>query len=396
MSPRYRTALIALAVGLAGLVGGIAWGGHPQSLPGFLRDNLVEDQVSTKAALLNSIQDHFYRKVPNAALEEASYKGIVASLHDRYSQYFTPKEAAQFAQSLNGQFEGVGMSVDSRDTKKGLRVARVFDGSPAKKAGITPGDLIVAVNGKSILGQSADVTTAKIRGPAGTKVTLKIRSGGKGKPRDVPLERQKLDVPLVDAKLKTRGGDKFAVIRLAEFDKGAHGQVRDALDKLIKKGAKGVVLDLRANPGGALDEGVLVASEFLPKDELVVSTRGRTETERKFNAVGDPIDPKLPVVVLVDKNSASASEIVTGALRDHGRATIVGQKTFGKGVFQEIDPLPNHGLVKLTVGGYYLPKGENLQHDGVDPAVKATDNPKTRRDEALPAALRTLESKLKR
>jgi carboxyl-terminal processing protease len=227
-------------------------------------------------------------------------------------------------------------------------------------------------------------------------VTLKVRSGGKGKPKSVALERRKLDVPLVDAKIKTRGGTKFAVVRLAEFDKGAHGQVRDELDKLLKKGAKGVVLDLRANPGGALDEGVLVASEFLPKDQLVVSTRGRTEAERKFKAVGDPIDAKVPVVVLVDKNSASASEIVTGALRDHGRATVVGEKTFGKGVFQELEPLPNHGLVKLTVGGYYLPKGENLAGHGIQPSVKAKDNPKTRRDEALPTALRTLQSKLKR
>jgi carboxyl-terminal processing protease len=393
---RIKTPAIAVAVAVVALLAGILWGGHPQSLPKVLRDSLVQDDVATRAQLMKDIRDDFYKPVSTDKLEEASLKGIVKSLDDRFSQYFTPKEAKQFAQSLSGQFEGVGMSVNSRDTKKGLRVARVFDGSPAQEAGIKPGDLIVAVDGKSIRGQSADVTTAKIRGPAGTKVTLKVRSGGKGKPRDVPLERKKLDVPLVDAKLKTRGGDKFAVVRLAEFDKGAHGQVRDELDKLLKRGAKGVVLDLRANPGGALDEGVLVASSFLPKDTLVVSTRGRTQPKREYKAVGDPIDRSIPVVVLVDSNSASASEIVTGALRDHKRATVIGQKTFGKGVFQELSPLPNDGLVKITVGSYYLPKGENLAGDGIDPAVKAKDNPKTRRDEALPTALKALEAKLRR
>jgi carboxyl-terminal processing protease len=393
-----NTGRIALATGLVclvlGLVGGIYWGGHPTSLPAFLRDTLVEKDVATRAALIRDIDDKFYKSVPNGGLREASYKGIVDSLHDRYSQYFTPSEAKQFSQSLNGQFEGVGMSVDSQNTKKGLRVARVFDGSPAKEAGIKPGDLIVAVNGKSIVGQSADVTVAKIRGPAGTKVTLGVRSGGTAKPRQVPLERRAVHLPLVEAKMKASGGHKVAVVRLAEFDKGAHSQVRDALDKLLKKGAQGVVLDLRSNPGGALDEGVEVASEFLPQGKLVVSTRGRKSPEQKFHATGDPIAAKIPVVVLVDKGSASASEIVTGALRDNGRATVVGQKTFGKGVFQEIESLPNDGLVKLTVGGYYLPHGENLAGNGINPALKARDNVKTRRDEALPVALRFLAAKL--
>jgi carboxyl-terminal processing protease len=394
-----NTGRIALATGLVcllvGLVGGIIWGGHPTALPGFLRDTLVEKDVATRAALIRNIEDRFYKSVPSDGLREASYKGIVDSLHDRYSQYFTPSEAKQFSQSLNGQFEGVGMSVDSQDTKNGLHVARVFDGSPAKEAGIKPGDLIVAVNGKSILGQSADVTTAKIRGPAGTKVTLSVRRGGTAKPRQVPLERRAVHLPLVEAKMKKSGGHKIGLLRLAEFDKGAHGQVRDALDKLLKQGAQGIVLDLRSNPGGALDEGVLVASEFLPKGKLVVSTRGRTEPEHKFYAVGDQIDPKVPVAVLVDKNSASASEIVTGALRDNGRATVIGQKTFGKGVFQEIESLPNDGLVKLTVGSYYLPHGENLAGNGINPAVKApVDNVKTPRDESLPVTLRVLAAKL--
>jgi carboxyl-terminal processing protease len=286
------------------------------------------------------------------------------------------------------------MTVDSRDTKKGLRVAMVFDGSPAKEAGIRPAALIVAVNGQSIVGTTADVATAKIRGPAGTKVTLTWLDGKKKTTKT--LERRKLDVPLVRSRIIKRGGQKLGYVRLAEFDKGAHAQLRAKLDQVLKQGAKGLVFDLRANPGGALDEGVLVASDFVDKGKPVVSTKGRTQPERKYTAVGDPIDDHIPVVVLVDGNSASASEIVTGALRDDGRATVVGQKTFGKGVFQQIEPLPNGGLVKLTVGSYFLPKGENLAGDGIDPAVKAKDNPKTPRDEALPVALRVLQAKLGR
>ena len=394
---RIKTPAIALVVAVVALVLGIFWGGHPESLPGVLRDNLVKDEVATRAEVVKDIRDNFYKPVSDEKLEEASLKGMVDSLDDRFSEYYTPKEARQFAQSLSGQFEGVGMSVNSRDTKKGLRVARVFDDSPAQEAGIRPTDVIVAVNGKSIVGQKADVATAKIRGPAGTKVKLAYKRAGKGKPRTITLERRKLDIPLVEARVVKRGGQKLAVLRLLEFDKGARDQLREELDKALdKKGAKGVVLDLRANPGGALDEGVLVTSNFLPKDKLVVSTRGRTQPERKYKAVGDPIAPNVPVVVLVDSNSASASEIVTGALRDHGRATIVGQKTFGKGVFQQLDPLPNDGLIKITVGSYYLPKGENLAGDGIEPKIKAKDDPKTRRDEALPKALKALQAKLKR
>src|SRR4051794_5161816 len=172
MNPRFRTPLIASASALVALCLGLLWGGHPKLLPAVLRDVFVEDSVATRAQLINNIEDHFYKPVKESTLEQASFKGIVSSLHDRYSEYFTPSEAKAFTQSLNGQFEGVGMTIDSADTKKGLRVRMVFPGSPAKDAGIGPGDLITAVNGKSIIGQPADVSTGRIRGPAGTTVTL--------------------------------------------------------------------------------------------------------------------------------------------------------------------------------------------------------------------------------
>jgi carboxyl-terminal processing protease len=394
MNPRFRTPLIAAASAIVALAVGLFLGGHPKLLPSVARDVFVEDTVATKAEVINDVKDMFYKPVKESDLEQASLKGIVSSLKDRYSEYFTPKEAKAFTQNLNGQFEGVGMTIDSSDTKKGLVVRMVFDGSPAKDAGIGPSDVIVAVNGKSILGKPADASTGMIRGPAGTSVSLTVKKHGTGAPKTVKVERKAIDIPLVRSRVVVKNGKKLAVIRLFQFSHGAHTQVADAVKKAQAKGAKGIVLDLRGNPGGELLEGRDVPSLFIKKG-LIVSTRGRHSPEQKLFATGDAIAPDTPMVVLVDKNSASAAEIAAGALRDDGRATVVGQKTFGKGVFQQVENLQNGGLLKLTVGGYYLPKGENLAGDGIDAQVKARDNPKTKRDEALPVALRTLLGKLK-
>jgi carboxyl-terminal processing protease len=394
MNPRLRTPLIAAASALVALCLGLFLGGHPKLLPGVARDLFVDDTIATRAQLINDVKNNFYKPVKESTLEQASFKGIVSALHDRYSEYFTPAEAKAFTQNLNGQFEGVGMTIDSRDTSKGLRVMKVFPGSPAKEAGIGPGDLIIAVNGKPIPGKPADVSTGMIRGPAGTTVTLTFKKLGKGAPITKKVARKKLDLPLVTSKVVDKNGKKLAVIRLAQFSHGASDQVRAAVEKTKAKGAQGIVLDLRGNPGGELTEGRDVPSLFI-KNGLIVSTKGRNSPERKLYATGDAIDTTDPMVVLVDHGSASAAEIAAGALRDTGRATIVGEKTFGKGVFQEVERLQNGGLLKLTVGSYYLPKGENLAGDGIEPQVKAVDKPKTTRDEAVPVALRTLLGKLK-
>lgn len=393
MNPRFRTPLIAAASAIVALAVGLFLGGHPKLLPSVARDVFVEDSVATRAQLIDDIKGNFYKPVKEGDLEQASFKGIVSSLHDRYSEYFTPTEAKAFTQNLNGQFEGVGMTIDS-DTKKGLVVRMVFDGSPAKEAGIGPSDLIIAVNGKSIVDKPADVSTGMIRGPAGTSVSLTFTKHGTGPAKTVKVARKAIDIPLVRSRVVDKDGRKLAVIRLFQFSRGAHTQVADAVRKALAKGAKGIVLDLRGNPGGELVEGRDVPSLFIKKG-LIVSTRGRNSPEQKLYATGDAIAPETPMVVLVDHGSASAAEIAAGALRDTNRATIVGEKTFGKGVFQEVEKLQNGGLLKLTVGSYYLPKGENLAGDGIDAQVKAHDNPKTKRDEALPEALRTLLGKLK-
>jgi carboxyl-terminal processing protease len=376
-----RGTLIVIGVLLV-LAGGIWLGGHPEALPGPVRDALVETGPATRAEIIDTIQDHYYKPVSKKKLEDASLKGMVASLNDPYSRYFSPTEAKSFNEGLSGRFEGVGMSV--HPVKQGLVITDTFKGAPAQKAGLRPTDVITAVNGVSLAGEGINNSTDRIKGPPGTYVTLTIQRGKKT--FKVHVKRAKIVVPEVTGRLATRGGKKFAVVTVDSFSSGIHGQLRSEIDKLLKKGAKGIVLDLRGNPGGLLREGVLVSSIFI-KDGTIVSTRGRAEPTHVYKAQGDSIPSNIPVVVLVDRGSASASEITTGALKDRGRATVVGTRTFGKGVFQEIEPLDNGGALDLTIGRYYLPGGEPLPKDGIQPQVKAVDNPKTKADEAMPVAL---------
>lgn len=373
------------------LTGGIWLGGHPEALPGPVRDALVEDGPAIRADVIETIQEHFYKPVSKSKLEEESLRGMVESLEDPYSRYFSPKEAKSFNEDLSGKFEGVGMSV--HPSKKGLVITDTFAGAPARQAGMRAGDVIVAVNGRSIVGQPINSATDQIKGPPGTFVDLTVE-------RDDQMlrfhvKRAKIQIPEVKGRIVERDGRKWAVVSLASFSSGVHGRLRQEIDKQLGAGADGVVLDLRGNPGGLLREGVMVSSIFLDGG-TVVSTKGRAEPRRVYKAEGDPIAPGIPLVVLVDRGSASASEITTGALKDRGRATIVGTRTFGKGVFQEVEPLENGGALDLTVGRYYLPDGEPLPKDGIQPQIRAVDDPKTpKKDEALPVALDALARSLK-
>ena len=382
-----RTGFIVLLCALATLVAGIFLGGHPELLPGFARDALVEEDRALRSEIVETIEDNFYKPVDEAKIDDASLKGIVDSLDDPYSAYISPKEASAFQEAVTGEFEGVGMTVEKDE--RGLRVLEAFKGAPAAGAGIQKGDLILEVDGHSIAGMSSTLATGRIKGPAGTSVKLEVFSPGAKEPRRVRVEREKIEIPTVRGRLVERDGRKLAVVQLRGFSSGAHGVLRREIDKQLKAGADGIVLDLRGNGGGLLSEAVLVSSIFI-EDGKVVSVRGRSRPERTENAKGDALDGELPVVVLVDGGSASASEIVTGALRDTHRATVVGTNTFGKGLVQEVEPLSNGGYLDLTVANYYLPGGKTIGKGGLEPQVKAKDDPDTKRDEALPVALDAL------
>jgi carboxyl-terminal processing protease len=389
MSALLKTGVVIVAAA-ALLIGGIWLGGHPESLPDPLRDAFVTDDRGLRAELQDAIENDFYKQVDDGQIEQGSLKGMVQGLDDRFSSYLTPKETQQFQQSVEGRFEGVGMNVD-RD-RRGLRVLKVFEGSPAERAGIKKGDFITEVDGRSIAGLSADVATARIKGPAGTTVSLELVDPESFEPRTLKLKRERIEIPITTGRIVERDGKKLGIVTLSTFSEGAHGLVRREIDELLDQGAEGILLDLRGNGGGLLNEAVLVGSVFID-DGLIVSTKGRTKDERKYDSVGGSIDEDIPVVVLVDRGTASASEIVSGAIKDRGRGTVVGTRTFGKGVFQEVQPLSNGGLLDITVGQYYLPNGENIGNKGVTPTVKASDDADTERDEALPIALDTLAEK---
>jgi carboxyl-terminal processing protease len=377
------------------LVAGLWLGGHPDKLPAFARDAFVDDQqAQVYQEAVDLIQDDYYRPVDRKQLLDKSLGAAVKSLNDQFSNYFSPKDYSSFQEATSGQFEGVGMTVDK--AKRGLRVMTVYAGSPASRAGMKPGDIITEVDGRSIAGASSQASTAKIKGPAGTPVTLTV--DGSGRARKLTLKRAQVDIPVVESSMVRDGSKKIGHVRLAGFTSGAHGEVRQAVDKLLKQGADGIVLDLRDNGGGLLNEAVLTSSIFIP-DGRVVSTKGRARPEQVYDATGGAIPTSVPVAVLVNRQSASASEIVTGALQDRHRATVVGTRTFGKGVFQEIEPLTNGGALDITVGEYFLPSGRNIggggvaKGDGITPDVKALDNPKTKPDEGLDAAVKVVAGK---
>ena len=386
MKPLYKLLATILAI-VGALCAGLWLGGHPEHLPSELNDIFVEDERAVRAEILDVIEESYYKEVDEQELTEASYKGIIRQLDDRFSHYFTPDEAKIFNQAVDGSFEGVGMTV--QEHKRGLKVATVFDGAPAEKAGIHKDDLITHVNGKSIAGQAIDLATAKIKGRPGTTVRLTVVEAGTKRKRTLEVERARIEIPVVEDTLLRRDGHKLGLLRLSSFTSGAHGELREKLDQLVERGAEGLLLDLRGNGGGLLREAVLVASIFI-EDGTIVSTKGRRRPEREFEAEGGAIDEDIPMVVLVDRGTASASEIVTGALRDTERATIMGERTFGKGVFQEVEPLSNGGALDLTVGSYYLPDGENISKKGIRPELKARDKPRTEADEAEPVAIQKL------
>jgi carboxyl-terminal processing protease len=377
---------VAFAVALVALFAAGLWlGGHPGNLPQPLRDAFVAEPGGLAAEAAEAIEDNYYRPVGEQELGNAGLQGMVRQLRkrnkeDRYSEYFSKESLEAFNQEIEGRFSGIGLSVIG--VKEGLRVAQVFKRSPADQAGIEPGDTIVSAEGESLAGQNSTEATQKIKGPEGTQVKVGVRDGESGKLRELTITRAEVSLPNVSSRVKTVQGKKLGYVRLLSFSEGAHAQLANAVKKVRKEGAEGIVLDLRHNPGGLLEEAVLCASLFLPEDETVVITKSRTQGESVHRTASGRLT-SLPVVVLIDGGTASAAEILAAVLADDGGATTVGTRSYGKGLFQEEQSLSNGGALKLSVGAFFTPKGVNLAAShGIHPDVKAKDDLKTPADEA--------------
>ena len=388
-SPILPVTLAALAA-LVLVCTGIYLGGHPDSLPAPLRNALVSDDVRTTQEAFAVIKDDYYRKVTTGRLVNDGITGAVRSLDDRFSNYLDPTAYRRFLEQSKGRFSGIGTEVVQDPA--GLRITRVFPGTPAAKAGIRVGERVVAVNGKSIAGRPSEETTALIRGKPGTFVTITLQSGRPPRRRQVRVARAQVSTPSVTGRLRTVNGVKVGYDAVSGFTSGVHGELRQAIDRQRRAGARGFLLDLRDNGGGLLNEAVLVSSIFIDRG-TIVTTKGRMQQATKvYEATGGAIKGGFPIVVLVNHDTASASEIVTAALQERRGAKVVGTRTFGKGVFQEVKELSNGGALDITVGEYFTPNGHNLggggvkEGAGIAPTV-AVKGPAGRQ---LDVALRTL------
>jgi carboxyl-terminal processing protease len=406
MSPSARqplTVALATALAIVLLLLGVWFGGHPEDLPRFLRNAFVANrQTQVVDEAIQRIAQDYYRPIPTSKLDGASIGGLVASLGDRFSHYLGPSEFREF--SAPPHFTGIGVAVATQvAVNHGLLIERVFNSSPAARAGLKPGEVIVAVNGRKLERLSAEAATSLIKGLPGTDVQLGIEPAPAGRARSAPhsvkIARAIVSEPVVESIARTVHGIKLGVVALASFSPGSHVEVREAVEHQLHAGARGIVFDLRDNGGGLVEEAQLIASIFIAKG-VIVTTRGRSVPTQVLDATGGAIPASIPMVVLVDSNTASSSEIVTAALQDHRRATVVGTHTFGKGVFQEEMPLSNGGALDITVGEYFTPDGRNLGGGGVKQGAGVTPEvsvPKNDIDtvRGLDVALDTLAAKAK-
>lgn len=315
--------------------------------------------------VMERAKNSYVEEVSDEQLIEAAINGMLTSL-DPHSSYMDGKDFKYMSEQTKGKFGGLGIEVTMESGV--VKVISPMDDTPAYKAGLKPGDYIISIDDESVVGMSLNDAVDRMRGKIGTKVKLTIRRFNE-KPFDVTIKREEIKIQSVKTSIK---GEDVLYIRITSFsedvDTAISKAVKDA-EKKYKDKLKGIIIDVRNNPGGLLDQAVNVSDLFLDKGEIV-STRSRNEEDTvKYTAKPGDIAKGLPIVVLVNDGSASASEIVAGALQDHKRAVILGEKTFGKGSVQTVIPLDNHGAMRLTTARYYTPSGRSIQVNGIVPDI---------------------------
>jgi carboxyl-terminal processing protease len=312
----------------------------------------------------NFVKEKFYRQpVSDKNLYYGSLKGLLSGLDDPYSIYFDPKEASEFSASLEGSFEGIGAEIGIRDEK--LQIVAPLSDSPAEQAGLLSGDLIALIDGTETIGMSVEEAVMRIRGEKGTEVILTIVREGEDLPIDIPIIRDKIVIDSVKWEIDQ---NNIMVIRLSTFNHDTSGLFTQAIQEALTNNVEGIILDLRSNPGGLLSTAIDIASSWVGYDTVVIE-RTRNDSV-SFNGLIAPRLQTFNTVVLVDGGSASASEIVAGALQDYGYAKLVGTRTFGKGSVQDYRELSDGSALKITTAEWYTPNGRTINQTGIDPDIE--------------------------
>lgn len=323
--------------------------------------DLEEITTAAKDAVDKAIEEG--EKDPEK-LEDTGITALADALGDDHTQYLDEEQATRLDEDISGSFFGVGFMLRYDEDEERPRVVSVIDDSPSQRAGVKKDDVIMSVDGEDTKGEDLDVVVSNIRGQKGTNVELNVKREGEPDEITFDITREKIDIPELEYEIMD---GKYGYLQVFNFNRGISDKIRDAVEEMQEQGAQGFILDLRNNPGGLLDEAVMVSSVFI-NDGVMVSyqTKGQDKVDEmaEGNAVTD-----LPLVVLTNGGSASSSEITAGAIKDHGRGVLVGTKTFGKGSVQKIYELSNNGAVKITIALYFLPSGESIDGNGIEPDI---------------------------
>ena len=329
-------------------------------------ESVANEKTTEKLGVLeNTIKQYFWQDVDESTLEEGVYKGLLESLDDPYSVYYTHDELVQLQQQTEGIYYGIGAYI-SQDNEMGyVRVSKIIKNTPAEASGLQQDDYIYKVDGEDMQGKDSSYVVSKIKGEAGTKVTITVVREGATDPIDIEVERQKIESPTVEYQMLD---NDMAYIQITEFDLVTTDQFEQAYKQAQTDGMKELILDLRSNPGGNLSTVCDIARMILPKG-LIVYTEDKYGKREEYTCDGAN-QIKVPLVVLTNGYSASASEILAGAVKDYGIGTLVGTTTYGKGIVQKVINLSDGSAVKLTVSNYFTPNGNNIHKIGIEPDVE--------------------------
>jgi carboxyl-terminal processing protease len=340
---------------LTGMIGGSSTG-----------ESITDSSVSKKLGLLeNTIKQYFWQDVDEETMEDGIYKGLLDSLDDPYSVYYTSDELIAMQEQTEGIYYGIGAYI-SQDTESGyVRISGIIKDTPAEESGLMPDDYIYMVDGEDMYGQESSYVVSKIKGEEHTYVTLTVLREDETEPIEITVERRKIESPTVNYEMYDDG---VAYIQITEFDLVTSDQFDEAYSQAKADGMKGLIIDLRSNPGGNLSTVCDIAREILPEG-LIVYTEDKYGKREEYTCDGKN-EIQVPLVVLTNGYSASASEILAGAVKDYGIGKLVGTTTYGKGIVQRVINLSDGSAVKLTVSSYFTPAGNNIHKIGIEPDVE--------------------------